>query len=164
MFFLKWTPFSNLKSRTRMDGFSREYPSGACLKAFVGLPRATRPTDQNLHPLIKIDSPIVISIWEHARTRSEILTWTEISASPVYRVYLNRCSRWRGHFCDFFDLYWWFHFSSGTVIVSCTSTGTRLRLTIVLLRPVPLALVLLVNLNHVWRAIKFIRKVNVAVC
>jgi hypothetical protein len=46
-----------------MDDVSRDDSGGSCRKAFVGHLGATRPPNQNSHPLIKIDSPIVISIW-----------------------------------------------------------------------------------------------------
>jgi hypothetical protein len=55
-----------------MDDFSRDYPGGACRKAFLGCPGVTCPTNQNSHPLIKIDSPIVRSIWGRTRTQSEV--------------------------------------------------------------------------------------------
>jgi hypothetical protein len=46
----------------RMNGVSRDYPGGACNEQFVGCSGATRPINQNTHPLIKIYSPTVICI------------------------------------------------------------------------------------------------------
>lgn len=73
-----------------MDGNSRDYSSGARSGMFVGCPGVVHSANQNLHPLIGINSPIVISVGVQARTQSEILTSSEVSASPAYRVYLNR--------------------------------------------------------------------------
>lgn len=47
----------------------------------------------------------IISIWVHARTESEILTSTEISAIPIYRGRLNWISSWRKH-CEF-NFFWY---------------------------------------------------------
>jgi hypothetical protein len=38
----------------------------------------TRSTNENLDLLIKTDSLIVISIWGHTQTQTEILSYTEI--------------------------------------------------------------------------------------
>jgi hypothetical protein len=53
---------SDLKSRTRMNGVSSDYPGGACRKPHVGCSGATRPIIHNSQPLIKLDCPTVINV------------------------------------------------------------------------------------------------------
>jgi hypothetical protein len=130
--------------------------------------------DIRSHPLIKIDSEIVISILGYTRTQSEILTSAEISASPAYSVYSNRCSRWEDSSTrssssatssssspsdDFFDLYLGLLVTFPLVLL----LPQVLRLAILRIRPVPLALVLLVKLNHMWQSIVVIKSESCSV-
>jgi hypothetical protein len=76
----------------KTEALDTQQTCGAPSDTHVGRPCAVLSANQNSHPLIGINSPIVISVRVQAPTQSEILTLSEVSASPAYRAHLTRCS------------------------------------------------------------------------
>jgi hypothetical protein len=153
--FLWWMSFSGLESRKRVDGVQRVNLLCA-YDTFVGCTSAARSANQNSRPLIRIDSPIVISIWMCAATQSVYYLNSDFGKSlptefesvilvmrPVlfslFRILVLLLIPVLDFSCDFFNLYLWLLNALRLVLL----LSQVLSLAIVLLRPVPLALLLL---------------------
>jgi hypothetical protein len=70
-----------------MEGVKHDNLACAYYDTFVRCTKGTRTANQNLKPLVKIDSPIVINICGVHVDPIRILTTTEILASSAYRLY-----------------------------------------------------------------------------
>jgi hypothetical protein len=134
--FLWWMSFSDLKeSRKRVDRVQRVNLACAYYDTFVVCTGAARSANRNSRPLIRIDSPSVISIGMCATTQSRDY-YLNLDFGKSRLPSLSRFCWWRGQF-RFYYCISNFGTSSDTksrfllrllrfvlLTVNCTSSGT----------------------------------------